>query len=158
MADYTPLVVPDLSNILQERGIEVSGNKSDHIERLQEDDRKAQNDESAFIRALIEGLMGPPPPTWKSQTSVSLGPSSPFVISQPPYVLEQPSNSADGMSNMDASRLGGSPPALDPQISDPGLAFPVVDSPPRAPKPESSSSSSNDNDIRSNRYRKQRRL
>jgi hypothetical protein len=41
MADYDKLKVPELKKILQERGLVISGNKSDLIARLQEDDKKA---------------------------------------------------------------------------------------------------------------------
>jgi len=41
MADYDKLKVPELKKILQERRLVISGNKSDLIARLQEDDKKS---------------------------------------------------------------------------------------------------------------------
>ena len=40
MVDYAPLKVPELKKLLQDRALPISGNKSDLLARLQEDDKK----------------------------------------------------------------------------------------------------------------------
>lgn len=43
MTDYASLKVPDLKKLLQERGLQQSGNKADLIARLQENDKSRPN-------------------------------------------------------------------------------------------------------------------
>lgn len=43
MTDYASLKVPDLKKLLQERGLQQSGNKADLIARLQDNDKSRSN-------------------------------------------------------------------------------------------------------------------
>lgn len=43
MTDYASLKVPDLKKLLQERGLQQSGNKADLIARLQDNDKSTPN-------------------------------------------------------------------------------------------------------------------
>lgn len=47
MTDYASLKVPDLKKLLQERGLQQSGNKADLIARLQDNDKSRQNSKTS---------------------------------------------------------------------------------------------------------------
>lgn len=53
MADYTSLKVPALKELLKKRGLPMTGNKSDFVERLTKDDAKPATTEVTGEKKVV---------------------------------------------------------------------------------------------------------
>lgn len=103
MTDYASLKVPDLKKLLQERGLQQSGNKADLIARLQDNDKSQAEDvidwddddtKIASAATKKEEPKAAPPPAVNAEADTPAAPSSAPVQAEPAKPASAPAAEA----------------------------------------------------------------
>ncbi|KAL1870899.1 hypothetical protein Daus18300_004988 [Diaporthe australafricana] len=135
MTDYASLKVPDLKKLLQERGLQQSGNKADLIARLQDNDKSQAEDvidwddddtKVAAAATKKEEPKAAPPPAVETETDTPAAPASAPAEADPAKPASIP---AAGESSTE----GKQDEVLSAAVEDTGAVVPATDEKPAEP-------------------------